>query len=415
MFIVVYWPLAVGYGGLRRTFDQYACYGCVAMATAGPADCGCGSMGVFRFDCRQSVTGPFYKQLMKLQRAAMAMIVIFLTFYLLHIGQALLLPLVIAATVAYLISILAHAICAFKIKGHGLPRPVAMVVAVAVILLGLSFLVNLVTVNMANVVKVAPEYQKNLEALIFRAYLFFGFEEAPNLTEVLRQVDFRTYLQNFGGTVRTLLSSAGIIIVYLIFLLLEQRTFSNKIRALVVDPKRQADTFELINKMRQDVRSYIGIKVLTSAATGLLSYVVLNWVGVDFASFWAVLIFLLNFIPTIGSIIATAFPSVLTLVQFDTLGPFIVTASVLTLVQFCVGSLIEPKLMGNRLNLSPIVILLSLGLWGSVWGIPGMFLCVPITVIIMIVCSYFPQSRPIAILLSGDGNITDGARDEPTV
>ncbi len=103
----------------------------------------------------------------------------------------------------------------------------------------------------------------------------------------------------------------------------------------------------------------------------------------------------------------------LTLVQFpDTLGPFIVTISVLSAIQFCIGSLIEPKLMGNRLNLSPIVILLSLGLWGSIWGIPGMFLCVPITVIIMIVCSYFPNTRPVAVLLSGNGQVASGVRSE---
>jgi len=140
--------------------------------------------------------------------------------------------------------------------------------------------------------------------------------------------------------------------------------------------------------------------------------VVLHFVGVDFASFWAVLIFLLNFIPTIGSIIATAFPSVLTLVQFDTLGPFVITITILSAIQFCIGSLVEPKLMGNRLNLSPIVILLSLGLWGSIWGIPGMFLCVPITVILMIVCSYFPDTRPIAVLLSGNGKVGNGLSKE---
>ena len=204
----------------------------------------------------------------------------------------------------------------------------------------------------------------------------------------------------------------GIITVYLIFLLLEQRTFGDKIKAIIRDPKRQEDTFVLIDKMRSDIRSYVGIKVLTSAATGLISYMVLKLVGVDFASFWAVLIFLLNFIPTIGSIIATLFPSLLTLIQFPTLGPFVVTISVLTVVQFCIGSLLEPRLMGNRLNLSPIVILLSLGLWGSVWGIPGMFLCVPITVIIMIICSYFPSTRPLAILLSGNGKAVSGLKQD---
>jgi len=338
----------------------------------------------------------------------MAMIIVFLVFYLLHIGQALLLPLVIAAVVAYLISILAHTICSFELRGFSVPRPIALVLAITVILASLSFIVQLITVNIGKVVAAAPVYQQNLELLIYRSYSFFGVEQAPNLQEFLNQIDFRSYLQSFGGTVRALVSSMGIIIVYLIFLMLEQRTFSAKIRALVTNPERQHDVFEIMEKIRSDIRLYIGIKFLTSAATGLLSYLVLHFVGVAFASFWAVLIFLLNFIPTIGSIIATAFPSILALVQFDTLGPFIVTASVVTAIQFCIGSLVEPKLMGNRLNLSPIVILLSLGLWGSIWGIPGMFLCVPITVIIMIVCSYFPQTRFVAVLLSGNGLVGNG-------
>ena len=347
---------------------------------------------------------------MKFQRIVLAMIAVFLIFYVLHIGQGLLLPLVIAGAIAYLISILAHAIRSIEIGSFRVPKPIAMCLAIAVILAALSFIVQLITVNIASVVRVAPEYQLNLEAWIVKSYKLVGIENAPKLNEVINQINFRGYLQDFGGTVRLLLSSAGIIIVYLIFLLLEQRTFASKIKALVRDPHRQSDVFELIGKMGNDIRSYIGIKVLTSAATGLLSYSVMRAVGVDFASFWGVLIFLLNFIPTIGSIIATAFPSILTLVQFDTLGPFIITASVLTGLQFCIGSLLEPKLMGNRLNLSPIVILLSLGLWGSIWGIPGMFLCVPFTVIIMIVCSYFPSSRPFAIMLSGNGELTVGAR-----
>ena len=351
---------------------------------------------------------------MKIQRVAMAMIIVFLTFYLLYLGQTLLLPLVIAGAIAYLISILAHAITKLTYKGFSVPKPLAMFVAIAIILLSLSYLIQLITVNIQSVIKVAPDYQQNLEALFFKAYSVFRGGEVPNMREFLNQLDIGAYLQSFGATVRALVSSMGIITVYLIFLLLEQRTFGDKIKAIIRDPKRQEDTFVLIDKMRSDIRSYVGIKVLTSAATGLISYIVLKLVGVDFASFWAVLIFLLNFIPTIGSIIATLFPSLLTLIQFPTLGPFFVTISVLTAVQFCIGSLIEPRLMGNRLNLSPIVILLSLGLWGSVWGIPGMFLCVPITVIIMIICSYFPATRPLAILLSGNGKAVSGLKKDPT-
>lgn len=347
---------------------------------------------------------------MKLQRAAMTMLIVFLTFYLLYLGQALLLPLVIAGAVAYLINILAHTICMLRVGGVSLPRPIAMIVAIAVILASLSLVVQLITVNITSVIKVAPLYQANMEILIYKGYELFGVEEAPNIKEIFAQIDLRSYLQDIGGTVRSLVSRTGIIILYLIFLLLEQRTFTSKIHGLVRDPERLEDVLGLMEKIRSDIRSYIGIKVLTSAATGLLSYVVLMLVGVDFASFWAVLIFFLNFIPTVGSIIATAFPSVLALVQFDTLGPFVITASVLTGLQFCIGSLLEPRLMGNRLNLSPIVILLSLGLWGSIWGIPGMFLCVPITVIMVIIFSYFPETRPAAVLLSGTGELSVGPR-----
>jgi predicted PurR-regulated permease PerM len=347
---------------------------------------------------------------MKLQRVAMTMVIVFLTFYLLYLGQALLLPLVIAGAVAYLINILAHTICMLHVGRFSIPRPLAMIFALAVILASLSLLLQLITVNIASVIKEAPLYQQNLENLMVRGYTLVGLEDAPNIKEIFSQVNFRGYLQDLGGTVRALVSRTGIIIIYLIFLLLEQRTFAAKLSALFRNPDRLEDITKLMEKIRSDIRSYIGIKVLTSAATGALSYIVLHLVGVDFASFWAVLIFFLNFIPTIGSIIATAFPSILALVQFDTFGPFIITASVLTALQFCIGSLLEPRLMGNRLNLSPIVILLSLGLWGSIWGIPGMFLCVPITVIIVIIFSYFPETRSVAILLSGSGELSVGPR-----
>ena len=354
---------------------------------------------------------------MKVERVAMTMLIVFLSFYLLYIGQSLLLPLVIAGVIAYLINILTHAICALRVRGIGLPKPLAMVLAITVIVVSITFVIQLITINIGKVINAAPEYQKNLEQLVMKGYALLEIEEPPNLSEILSQIDFRTYLQNLGGTVRAIVSSTGIILVYLVFLLLEQRTFATKIRNLVLNRERQKDVFELIGKIRRDIRLYIGIKVLTSAATGLFSYLVLHFVGVDFASFWAVLIFFLNFIPTIGSIIATAFPSVLALVQFDTLGPFIVVTSVLTTIQFCIGSLIEPKLMGSSLNLSPIVIILSIGLWGSIWGIPGMFFCVPITMIFVIIFSYFPGTRPVAVLLSGDGKVAraKNGRSDPAV
>lgn len=351
---------------------------------------------------------------MKLQSTALSVFIVVTVFYLLHIGQGLIQPIVIAGVVAYLISILAHAISAMSLRGIRVPKWLSMVLALGIIFTSISLLIQLVTENIKSVVDVAPAYQQNLESRIYEIYALFGVSgsEAPNLHEFINKIDLRAYLQDFGKTVRNLVSRTGVIIVYLLFLLAEQRTFKPKIRALFPEQLRQREVFHLIGRISKDVRLYIGIKVLTSAATGLLSYFVMSLIGLDFASFWAVLIFLLNFIPTIGSIIATLFPSALALVQFDTMRPFFLVVAAICLIQFAIGSLIEPRLMGSKLNLSPMIILFSLGLWGAVWGIPGMFLCVPFTVIIMIVCAHFPATRALAILLSGNGQLPVGQNND---
>jgi predicted PurR-regulated permease PerM len=200
----------------------------------------------------------------------------------------------------------------------------------------------------------------------------------------------------------------ALVMLYLAFLFLEQRSFGDKLLALAGGRDREKLVRSIIAKIDRDIRAYLGIKTLTSLATSLLCYLIFSAVGLDFASFWAFMVFLLNYIPTIGSIIATALPSLLALVQFGTPGPVLAVVLGVTAVQQVIGSLIEPRLMGDQLNLSPLVILLSLGLWGRLWGISGMFLCVPITAIAMIIFSHFPRTRPLALALSRNGRLGAG-------
>ncbi len=135
---------------------------------------------------------------------------------------------------------------------------------------------------------------------------------------------------------------------------------------------------------------------------------VMLMIGIDFALFWAVLTFLLNFIPFIGSIVAVSFPILLTLVQpgiEDPLTTFLVALLALAGAQQLVGSFIEPRMMGRTLNLSPLVILISLATWWSIWGVIGMLISIPIMVILVIVFSQFEATRPVAVLMSQDGRI----------
>ena len=139
--------------------------------------------------------------------------------------------------------------------------------------------------------------------------------------------------------------------------------------------------------------------------TGFLSYFVLLFLGIDVPALWAFIIFLLNFIPSVGSISATAFPVIFSAVQYGDLSKSLYVLVGVLSIQVLIGNVVEPRLLGNRLNLSPIVILLGLTFWGYVWGVVGMLLSVPIMAMMMIIFSQFDNTRNIAIFFSHDGNL----------
>jgi len=167
------------------------------------------------------------------------------------------------------------------------------------------------------------------------------------------------------------------------------------------------DVLTQIHRIDRDIRVYIRIKTTLAVATAAFAYTVMAWVGVDFAAFWAVMVFFFYYIPTVGSILAIAAPAVLALVQFDHLTPFLIVLLVFGTIRIVTANVIEPTIMGRTLNLSPLVVIVSLVVWGTIWGVVGMFLCVPIMVVALIVLAQFETTRPLAVLLSADGRIPE--------
>jgi len=165
----------------------------------------------------------------------------------------------------------------------------------------------------------------------------------------------------------------------------------------------------VLERIDREIRIYIRIKTTLAVATSVLAYVVMAWVGVDFAGFWAVMVFFFYYIPTVGSFLAIMAPAVLTLVQFDHLTPFLIVLFVIGTIQIVTANVIEPAIMGRSLNLSPLVVIVSLMVWGTIWGVVGMFLCVPIMVVALIVLAQFETTRPVGVLLSADGEIPEQA------
>ena len=238
----------------------------------------------------------------------------------------------------------------------------------------------------------APPDRSTLDALLER---FLGADQlAPIMTRV-------------ANAMLSIVGSATLVLIYLFFLLLERRFFPLKLRVMVPDERKRRVVSAALEKISHDIGLYLGMKTGISMLTALPSYAIMRAVGLDFAEFWALLIFFLNFIPNIGSIIATILPTLLALLQFESLAPFFIIGIGVTLIQLTVANLVEPNLMGRSLNISPLVVILALVAWSLLWGVVGAFLCVPITVVILIVLSHFHSTRWISVLLSRDGRVNE--------
>lgn len=330
-------------------------------------------------------------------------------FYVLVVGQAFLVPLAVALMVWYVINALSRTFARVLPKQllpeDRQPNWLTLILALLSIGLFFSLAIDMVSSNITQVRAAAPEYKANFDILISKLSANSQFDILENVKSTVTNLKIAPIIQTLASTFTNMIGNVSIVLFYVMFMLLEQGTFKRKIQAIFPDQVQRGSVMSILTHAQEDIQTYLWIKTVTSTITGMVSYGVLLAVGVDFAGFWAFTIFMLNFIPTIGSIIATLFPALLALIQFDTIGPFLVVLIGVGAIQVIVGNFLEPKLMGNSLNVSPFVVMMSLTLWGSIWGIAGMFLSVPITVMLLIVFAHFEKTRYIAILLSGDGDL----------
>jgi predicted PurR-regulated permease PerM len=225
-----------------------------------------------------------------------------------------------------------------------------------------------------------------------------SFSDMPNMQSILT---------NIGSSIASISAGFGMILVYMLFIFLEQNTFSKKIKALFPSSRQLSKVKFILGSIDSHMKKYLFIKTGISLITAVSTYLFLTMVNVDFAIVWAFLTFILNYIPTFGSIAAVALPTVYVLAISPDLRDAITVGSVLTVFQIVFGNILDPKLTGKTLNLSTLAILINLVFWGIVWGPIGMFFSVPLLVAAFVVCSQFDKTRWIAILLSADGEIPE--------
>lgn len=231
----------------------------------------------------------------------------------------------------------------------------------------------------------------------------FDTKLLPNITDIASKI---------GASVATIATSMGMVFVYMIFMFVEQSTFHQKFSALFPSKRQSKKSRYILDSIDYNMKKYLFVKTTISAITGILSFIWLQLIGVEFAGVWAFIVFVTSYIPTIGAIVACSLPILYSLVTAPSLQQPLLTAVGLIALQIIFGNILEPKFTGKTLNLSTLAILINLVFWGMLWGVAGMFFSVPMLVAIFIICAQFDSTRPIAILLSADGNIPDKKEED---
>jgi predicted PurR-regulated permease PerM len=224
----------------------------------------------------------------------------------------------------------------------------------------------------------------------------------PNITSIVSSV---------GSSVAHIAASMGMVIVYMIFMFVEQSTFHKKFAALFHNKSQGKKARYILQSIDENMKKYLFMKTLVSGITGLVSFAWMYMLDLQFAGVWAFAIFILSYIPTIGAILGCTMPILFAAISGASLNEIVLISLGLIGLQIIFGNIIEPKLTGKTLNLSTLAILINLVFWGLIWGVAGMFFSVPLLVATFIITAQFDSTRWIAILLSADGKIPDKSED----
>ena len=316
-------------------------------------------------------------------RNILLILLIVVVFVVLKELSQLLLPLALAG----LVTLLNLPLVGF-LSRRRLPRPL-ITLLVAIITIGVLWLVlTMIGGTVQQIISdrnfLATQFTRKIDASI----AWLG-ETIPGLEVEFLRTQVNTVLSPSSiagliggvlGTLGNLGSSSLIFLIYYVILLSGAAGYQAYIE-YVAGADESGSTRQLWTQTEESISAYMGIKSLISLATGLFAGLVCWIFGLEYALFWGFLGFVLNFIPSIGSILATALPVFMAIIQFNSVGLIVALGIMLGLSQFLIGSVIDPMIMGNRLRLNTVTVIFGLMFWGYIWGIPGMLLSVPLMVV----------------------------------
>jgi predicted PurR-regulated permease PerM len=324
-----------------------------------------------------------------------AIILVIATGILLHFLSDAFLPFVAALFLSNIFTPLVEIL-----RKRNVPMAVSILLVLFLVAVALFAGVVLISSVANSAIEIVPKYETKWEMVLLPGIKNVLSDISPELKEKVTNFNLSTVINpgRLAGalsSVTSLLSSFALILLFMLFILAANGEFRAKLEFGF--PSLPLGT--IMHNIDSRVRRYLVNTLIVNIAAGTTMTIVLSLFGLDLALLWGVLTFFLMFIPSIGSIFAVILPILLAFVQFDTLTTPILLAATVVVTQLLIGSVISPKLMGSTLNLSALLILVSIIFWGWVWGIWGMVVAVPITCTLAIIFENIPSLRPLAILM----------------
>jgi len=319
----------------------------------------------------------------------------------LYFLRDILIPFVIAYVLAVLVSALVRFI---QRRWKKAPPWAVPALAGLVVILSAAASLFVMVQGTVQIVAQGPALADRLDQIVMDFGRSLHLQRELHLTNVVGKVSIPELAGSILAGLQGFAAGLLLMVVYFGFMLAGRRRFSRKIDVAAGSSERARAIKDVVGHISEDIETYVWVQTITGLVLTISAVIVMVAVGLNNVLFWAVLFFLLTFIPNIGITIGSILPSLFALVQFQTYWQAIAIFAVTQITATIVGNFIYPRLQAETQNIDPVVTLLALAFWTVLWGIPGAFLAVPLTLMAMMVCTQFPSTRWIAALLSNDGN-----------
>lgn len=342
---------------------------------------------------------------MNLTKATTLLVFLIAFTYILVSTQGYLLPLVLAILVWDIIKEIRTFLRKSKFVRTKIPMWLQNLTVFMLIFIVLGALSQLILVGVYEIQDALPKYEANIEKINQELQTKYNFNFVETVETYAGDFDFASIVEPIINSIAGIIGNGFLILIYCIFILAEESIFQRKLKMLFKKQEDMDKMNHILDKIDVTFSQYFNLKALVSLLTAGLSFIILLIMDIDAPILWATLIFILNFIPNIGSLVATILPACVAALQYADVYMGLYALIGIWIVQWVVANVIEPRIMGNSLNISPFVVILCLIVWGGIWGVAGMFLSVPLTVMMIVIMAQFEFTRGIAIMLSENGKV----------